>query len=119
MNKTMKVLLNLIRLLVVIQLVMGILIWMGKGTDQILLHVALGMLMVVLVVSFTVMGKAAGAPKSLAWVAVIWAIVTIAVGMEQTRVLVGSSHWLIQVVHLGLGLGMAWQAERIARVLKK
>ena len=119
MSKPMKMLLNGIRLLVVIQIVMGILIWMGKGAEQVNLHMALGMLLAVLVVSFAVMGKAAGAPKSLTWVTIMWAIVTIAVGVEQRRVLAGSSHWVLQLVHRLRGIGMAGQAERMARALKE
>ena len=119
MNKTMKVLLSLCRLLVVIQLVMGIAIWMGQGAQFMNAHMGLGLLFVVLVVAFAAMGGAAGAPKSLVWVTVMWAIVTLAIGVGQTRTLLGESHWIIRVVHLFLGLGMQGQAERIGRSLAK
>ena len=118
MNKTMKVLLNVIRLLFVIQLIGGILIWTGNGASWSMGHMGLGLLFAVLVVAFAAMGKAAGAPKSLTWVAILWALVTIIVGMTQQRVMVGASHWLIQIVHLGLGMGMAAQAERTAKAVK-
>jgi len=119
MNKVMKVLLNLCRLLVVLQLVMGIAMWMGQGAGFLNAHMGLGLLFVVLVIAFAAMGGAAGAPKSLVWVTVIWGIITATVGMGQTRVLVGDSHWIIQLVHLFLGLGMQGQAERIGRALKR
>jgi len=118
MTTPMKMVLNIVRLLVAIQIGMGILIWMGKGTNEIMLHMAFGLVFVVLAVCFAVMAKANGAPQSATWVAIIWAIVTVGVGMEQARVLVGPNHWLIQVIHFVLGLGMAGQVERLAKAVK-
>jgi hypothetical protein len=114
----MKFLLNLVRLLFVVQLIMGVLIWMGQGASFANAHTGLGLLFCVLVVALAVVGKAAGAPKTLTWVVILWAIVTVVVGAGQRRLLVGDTHWLIQVVHLGLGLGMAAQSERIAKAVK-
>jgi hypothetical protein len=119
MNKTMKFLLNLCRLLVVVQLVMGVAMWMGQGAGFVNAHMGLGLLFVVLVIALAAMAGAAGAPKSLVWVTVIWGIITVAVGMGQMRVMVGESHWIIRLVHLFLGLGMQGQAERIGRALKR
>jgi hypothetical protein len=118
MNKPMKMILNVVRLLVAIQIGMGILMWMGKGANLVNMHMGFGLLFVVLAVAFAVMGKAAGAPPSLTWVTIIWGIVVVVVGMEQARVMVGDSHWVIQLIHLLLGLGLAAQVERIGRAVK-
>ncbi len=119
MTGPMKAVQNLVRLLFVFQLGMGIMFWMGKGAEHVGLHMALGLVFVVLAVAFAVMAKAKGAPNTLAWVAIVWGIITVVFGVVQAQLFVGAPHILVQVAHLLLGAGMAYQVERMAKAVKR
>jgi hypothetical protein len=46
--------------------------------------------------------------------AAVWGLIVPIVGLTQTDLLTGSLHWLIQVIHLLLGLGLIGLAEQLA-----
>lgn len=45
---------------------------------------------------------------------VVWGLVLPVFGMTQTRILPGSGHWVIRVLHLLVGLGALRLAEALA-----
>jgi hypothetical protein len=47
-------------------------------------------------------------------VAAVWGLVVVIVGLTQTDLLTGSLHWLIQVIHLLLGIGLLDLADTLA-----
>jgi hypothetical protein len=47
-------------------------------------------------------------------VAAVWGLIVPIVGLTQTNLLTGSLHWVIQVIHLLLGLGLLGLAETLA-----
>jgi hypothetical protein len=47
--------------------------------------------------------------------AIVWGVVVVALGMTQDSLLIGELHWIIQVLHLLVGLGAVGQAETLAR----
>jgi hypothetical protein len=51
-------------------------------------------------------------------VAIVWGLVVPILGLNQDRLLVGSAHWVIEVLHLLVGLGAVGLAERLARAIK-
>ena len=50
-------------------------------------------------------------------VSLILGLVVLALGMTQQRILPGSAHWIVQVVHLLIGLGAIGQAQGLATSL--
>jgi len=50
---------------------------------------------------------------------VLWGALTLALGLTQTRLMVGGAHWVIQVLHLLVGLGGIVLAERLAAKVKR
>jgi hypothetical protein len=61
-------------------------------------------------------------PPTLVVIAMVWGVVVIALGMAQTRLVLGPSHWIVQVAHLlvgviamGLGGGIQAHMRRVAR----
>jgi len=110
------------RLCILITLILGILLWTKIiGGPLVLLHMILGLLIALLLVILgslivTVKGRNIG----LAIGAFVLAICTIALGLRQQSILPGSSlHWIIQVVHLLLGLLALGIAEMIAGRYKR
>ncbi len=115
----------LMRLCVLIALILGILFWI-RGTDVaggrlVLLHMGIGILIALLLVILgfvivTVKGRNIG----LTIGAFVIAICMVALGLSQQSILAGSSlHWIIQVVHLLLGLLAIGMGEMIAGRYKR
>lgn len=110
------------RLCVLITLIIGILLWIKViGIPLVLLHMILGLLIalsLVILGSFIVTVK--GRNIGLAIGAFVLAICMVALGLHQQSILLGSPlHWIIQVVHLLLGLLALGMAEMIAGRYKR
>jgi hypothetical protein len=118
MNSTIKVLQNLIRLLVVVQVLLGIAIWAGQAGGTASAHTGLGLLFVIASWALAAVAGGAGAPRGMVFVVFVWGIITIGFGYAQVNLMVGPSHWVVQIAHLLIGLGLAWQDERIVKALK-
>lgn len=104
-----------LRASILILLVLGILFWTGHALALVPLHMAFGLLLVLGL--WTVAGLAAqrGAPIGVVAGAAVWGLAVIAFGMVQARLLPGAAHWVIQVLHLLVGLGTMGFAESIAK----
>ena len=101
----------------IVQLVVGLLFWAGIGTCLIPVHATIGIILVLSLLTLAFLAGRAGAPTGLVVLVVIWALVLPVVGIGQTGVLVGSLHWIVQTVHLLLGLAaMALASVLAARV---
>src|SRR4029453_16254509 len=118
-----------IRALGVIQLVLGILFWTGNALGLVDLHQLIRVLLVLALRTQAALAHLAGVPGGLvhsararraggpgglgAGAAVLDLIVPI-VGLTQRELFPGSAHWVIQVVHLLLGIGLLAMAENLA-----
>jgi hypothetical protein len=104
----------LIRVCFVAQLVLGGLFWTNNARGLVDLHQLIGFILVVAI--WVQSGLAARAGVSLGLVAftVVWALVVPILGLSQTELLPGSAHWVIQVVHLLVGIIAVGLAERLA-----
>jgi hypothetical protein len=85
--------------------ILGILFWSGNGLNLVAIHMLLGIL-VVLSLWTVGIGQAfsSGGSWPLAGAAFLLGLLVVFVGMRQTSLLVGPFHWVIQVVHLLLGM---------------
>jgi hypothetical protein len=105
----------LIRLLAVVQLTLGGLFWTGNAFAFIPLHMLSGLLLVIGLWAQAGIKLRAGVHFALPALAAGWGVLVIALGMRQFSILPGDLHWIIQVVHLVVGLGAIAQAENLAR----
>jgi hypothetical protein len=94
-----------LRLCGALALILGLLFWSGNALNLIPIHMLLGIL-VVLSLWIVGVGQAFsnGGSWSLAGGALLLGLLVIVVGMTQTSLMVGSFHWVIEVVHLLLGV---------------
>ena len=84
---------------------LGLILWMGMAVNVVSLHMLLGLLTVIaLWVIGVAQALARGGSWGLAAGAVVLGALTAWLGMVQASLLVGESHWIIQVIHLLLGL---------------
>jgi hypothetical protein len=111
--------LMVLRLCVLVAVILGVLFWLNVITPAgtiLSVHEALGILVVVTLWIIGVMLLTRGGSTiALAVVALIWGGLVLYLGTQQETLLPGSSHWIIQVVHLLLGLGAAGLGETCAR----
>ncbi len=99
----------------VLALLLGLLFWSGNAYNLLGLHMLLGVLVVL---SLWVVGVGQmftpGGSWPLAGGAILLGLLVIVVGLTQTRLLVGPFHWVIEVVHLLLGMLAVGIGQRAA-----
>ena len=110
---------SLITLFGLALVVLGILFWTGHAMSLVSFHMMLSGLFVVCLWVLAVLGFLTPGSRAFALLVLIWSLIVPALGVMQLRLLPGPDHWVIQVVHLlvgliamGLGHGLA---RRIGR----
>jgi hypothetical protein len=103
-----------IRVLWLVQLVLGIIFWTGNALGLVDLHQLIGILLVLGLWTQAVLAARAGVPAGLVAGAAVYGLLVPVVGLTQRDLLTGGAHWVIQVVHLLLGLGLIALAENLA-----
>lgn len=97
---------------------LGLLFWSGNADALVPIHMLLGILIVLSLWTLAVLAAVAGVSPGLVALAIIWGFIVPLLGLAQTRLLPGTAHWVIQIVHLLVGLGAIGQAENLARRIK-
>lgn len=86
-------------------LISGLLFWTGIAVNLMSLHMLLGFLAVG---ALWVIGLAQAFAENGSWVTAGCALIVgagmIVIGMMQSSLMVGEFHWVIQLIHLALGL---------------
>ena len=110
-----RVSLMVLRVAVLVALLLGILFWTNVS-DSTPLMVVHGLIGIVVVLSLWVLGIAQaleGGSFGLAVATFVLGFVILLVGLFQMNWLPGSNHWIIQVIHLLLGLSAVGLGEMI------
>jgi len=112
--RTITISIMVLRLAVLLALILGILFWTGNFQNLTLIHMLLGF---IVVISLWVIGLAQGFTKGgsfgLAVATFVVGLLLTIVGLYQDNWLIGSAHWVIQVIHLLLGLSAIGLGEMI------
>ena len=112
--KVLTIAVMVLRLAVLAALIMGILLWIGNADNLIPIHMLIG---IIVVLSLWTIGLAQGFMKggsfALAAATFILGLILAIVGLYQQSWLPGSAHWVIQVIHLLLGLSAIALGEMI------
>lgn len=103
------------RVVFVVQLVLGIFLWTGRGDSLTALHIAVGLLLVVDLWAAVALGLRSGAPIGLAVLALVWSVGMPVFGLVQANLLTGDIHVAVQVLHLVVGLVAVGLVEALAR----
>jgi hypothetical protein len=114
MEMTVKVLTWLVRLDGLVLVILGIAFWAGSAQGMIPLHMALGGLLVLALWLLAIVAAILRAPIGKVVVALVWGALVLWIGLTQQTLLPGSNHWIVQVVHLILGLGAIGVAQFFA-----
>lgn len=110
-----------LRICVLLAVILGICFWLNIITPAgsiLQVHMVLGLLVVITlwIIGLMVLLRR---DLGLGLLAIIWGVAVLYVGTQQDRLLPGSSHWVIEVLHLLLGLGAAAVGETVARRYRK
>lgn len=118
-----KIGINALRLCVLLALILGILIWLNVSDSLIAFHMLLGLLAMVSLwlIGFGIILAPKGGSLGLGIAAILVGILLPIVGLGQNSFLylTVSSHWLIQVIHLLIGLAVIGLGEAIAGRYKR
>jgi thiamine transporter ThiT len=109
----------LIRVAGAAALIMGFAFWAGKLTGLVTLHEAFGAGVVLGVWALSILAFRKGVSVGLIAGAALWGVLTVVVGISQTQLLVGEFHWVVQVIHLLVGLGAIAMGAILARAVRR
>jgi hypothetical protein len=98
--------------------VLGLLFWTGRGQMLLPLHMLIGMMFVVALWTLAVLAAVSGLRWALVLLIMGWGLLIPSFGMIQARLLPGPGHWVVQVVHLLIGLVAMFVAARLVRFLR-
>ena len=102
-----------VRLVGVLQLIMGLLIWFQNAFGMIPVHTWLGLVLVAAMLVVAGVSTPLGAPIGMAVGLAMTAIVILVLGMTQASLLPGPNHWIIQVLHPLVGLAGVGFSEAV------
>jgi hypothetical protein len=120
MRRVIVVLRWLIRVCAIVQLTLGSLFWTGNATALIPLHMLTGLVLVLGLWTQAALGARAGLGLGLLGLALGWGAIVVVLGLTQDSLLPGDAHWVVQVLHLLIGLAAVGLAESIAaRALRR
>jgi hypothetical protein len=104
----------------VLALLSGLLFWFDWALQLMSLHMLLGILAVAALWTIGLaQATAPGGSWGLAGGALVIGLLTLLLGLYQTSLLIGSLHWIIQVVHLVLGVAMIGLGHMATARLRK
>ena len=106
---------TLVRILGSIMIILGLLFWTGNALALIPVHMLLGLTLVLTLWTMSGLAARSGKQPRLVALAIVWGFVVPILGYSQDSLLLGPAHWLIQVVHLLVGLTAIGLAETLAR----
>lgn len=108
----------LARLLIALQVILGLAIWFGIiSVTQI--HIALGSLFVLDVWIIAAIALFALPRRGLPLIAMVMGGIVMWLGVAQRTMLLGDLHWAVRVVHLLIGLATMGLVEPLVKAVKQ
>ncbi len=101
----------MIRITGVVQLFLGILFWIEQNDSLIPYHILIGSVLVISLWALAILAGQAGVVRGFVVVALVLGLIVVLFGLTQTLILPGPAHWVVEVLHLLLGLGAIGQGE--------
>jgi hypothetical protein len=109
-----------VRITGVLLLILGLLLWTGDvPLGLIPLHILLGVVMVLALLLLAATASAQGVPIGMAVGVAVLGLITLAFGLTQRSLLPGGTHWIIQAIHLLLGMVTVGSGEMIGGRLRR
>jgi hypothetical protein len=100
-----------------VQVIVGLMLWSGRGYGLLPLHMVVGIVFTKAVLVVAAVAAWAGAGRRLALLTVAWGAMIPVLGMTQTRLLPGPAHWTVRAAHLLTGIVAMVMVARLARLI--
>jgi hypothetical protein len=108
-----------LRIAAILALILGIIFWTGTAKNLVAIHMLLGIIVTLCLLILGGMIATTRGGIGLAIGAIVLGLIVAGFGASQRTIMVGSSHWIIQVIHLLLGLAAIGLGEMIAGRYKR
>ncbi|HEX6348350.1 MAG TPA: hypothetical protein VF160_03050 [Candidatus Dormibacteraeota bacterium] len=108
-----------VRVTFLIQLVLGIALWTGRFDQVKPVHIASGVLLILGLWVLAAVGARSGVPLGLVILAFAWGALTVVFGLTQEQIFPDTGHWIVQILHLLVGIGAVAQAEGMSRRIRQ
>ena len=103
----------------VLLILLGLAIWTGRADAIIPVHEFLGFVLVLSLWTLAFFGARAGVPRGIVIAAVAWGLIAPILGLTQANLLANSWHWVIQVLHLLVGLAAIGTGEGLVQQMRR
>lgn len=101
------------------QVVLGLLFWTNHAFGLVPLHMAIGLAFVLSLWTLAALGARARVGGLLPPLGALWGAAVLALGVLQGRLLPGPWHWIVETLHLLLGLGAMALGARITSRIRR
>ena len=105
----------LIRIAGLIQIVLGVLLWTGNARNMVGTHMLIGFALVIFLWVMAGIAAYRGVSRGLIALVIVWSLIMPALGVAQSGLLLGPLHFVIQIVHLVIGMAAVGLSEAMAR----
>lgn len=119
MRTTATVARSIVGLTGITQVILGVLFWMDRALQLIPLHMVIGLTFVLAIWVLAGIAWRAKVWPAFAAGAALWGALVLALGATQTRLVPGRAHWIIEVLHLVVGLLAMAIAARLAKAIRR
>ena len=109
----------LIRITGLFQLIIGVIFWVNQDDNLVPFHLLVGLILVLSLWIMALLAARAGVSWKMTGLSFVWGLVVVILGLTQTQILPGNLHWLIEVLHLVLGLGAIGLGEGLSARIKR
>jgi hypothetical protein len=109
-----------VRITGVLALILGLLLWTGDVPLSLIpVHILLGVVLVLALWLLAATGAQQGVPLGMCIGVAVLGLITLAFGLTQRGMLPDGTHWIIQGIHLILGMVTVGSGEMIGGRLRR
>lgn len=109
----------LVRISGLLLIILGILFWTGHALRLVPVHMLLGLLLAIALWALALLVGRRGVSAGFVALAIVWGIVMLVFGVAQANLLPGKAHWVIEVLHLLIGLvAMSFGEQLVQRLAR-
>ena len=119
MSRAVTVVHMTLRISGVLLILLGLAIWTGRADAIIPVHEFLGFVLVLSLWTLAYFGARAGVPRGIVIAAVAWGLIAPILGLTQADLLTNNWHWVIQVLHLLVGLAAIGTGEGLVQRMRR
>ena len=109
----------LVRLSGLILIILGVIFWTGHALGLIPVHMVVGLILAISLWALAFLGARSGVGAGMVTLVAVWALVMLVFGAVQARIMPGAAHWVIQVLHLLIGIGAIGLGDRLGSKMSR